>query len=134
MRSVNDSKETVKNSTDPTSTAEASKGVTEATVAVEMTAAMAAAPPELLSAPRTLMFVPSNVPPFGVLSDGRVIMRTQDLGDIDLEGRELFTGVVLTVAELSDAQERMANLLEDVAAFTAGWIRKQAKKRGGGNS
>ena len=70
-------------------------------------------------------------PPYALRCDGRVLLSTHDLEGIDLSERETFTGIVLSEAEASDALDRMADLFEDAAAHTAGWVRRKVKKGGG---
>jgi len=72
-------------------------------------------------------------PPYALRCDGRVLLSTRDLEGIDLSARETFTGIVLSEAEASDALDRMADAFEDAAAHSAGWLRKKAKKGGGGS-
>ena len=69
--------------------------------------------------------------PYALLCDGRLLLSVRDLEGIDLSDRETFTGVVLDEAESSDALDRMGPMFEEAAAFSAGWLLKKAKRRGG---
>ena len=77
---------------------------------------------------------PTPAPParsYALRCDGRVLLSTRDLEDIDLSARETFTGIVLSEAEASDALDRMGNAFEETAAHSVGWLRKRGKKGGG---
>jgi hypothetical protein len=71
-------------------------------------------------------------PSFALRCDGRVLLSTRDLGDVDLSGRETFTGIVLSEAEAADAFDRLANAFEEAAAHGAGWLVRQSKKKAKG--
>ena len=159
MRSVNDLEEMGKNSTDPASTAEdrvPEDRVPEDRVLVllesisvhvkslegrfelmerrldEIDPALrrVLAKAEPLSEPSSS----PSFPPFALLCDGRVLLDVRVLEGIDLSGREMFTGILLSEAEANDAFERMANAFEEVAAHSAGWLRNQSKKHAGGKA
>lgn len=48
-----------------------------------------------------------EVPPLALRCDGRVLVATTDLKDVDLTGRERWEGIVLTEAEAADVFDRM---------------------------
>jgi hypothetical protein len=68
-------------------------------------------------------------PPFALRCDGRVLLSTRDLTDVDLSGRETFTGIVLSEAEAADAFDHLANAFEEAAAHGAGWLMRQSQKK-----
>jgi hypothetical protein len=70
-----------------------------------------------------------RAPAFALRCDGRVLLSTRDLGGVDLSGREMFTGIVLSEAEAADAFDRLANAFEEAAAHGAGWLVRQSKKK-----
>lgn len=69
---------------------------------------------------------PSEVPTLAFRCDGKVLLSTADLSDIDLSKRELWVGLVLTEAEASDIHERLN--FEEAAAPTTARILALAKK------
>ena len=73
----------------------------------------------------------SDVPVLAVRCDGRVLLSTVDLAEVDLAGREVWVGLVLSEAEASDIQERLN--FEEAAAPTVARLLaldKKKKKKG----
>ena len=152
MNSVNDSNETAKNPAEPTTTDEKRTIVLFESISAQLRsldvrfdviekrlgyldrdvlrtigAGASAGEEEPLTEPKSEPLAP----PYALRCDGRVLLSTRDLEGIDLSDRETFTGIVLSEAEASDALHRMADLFEDAAAHSAGWVRRKAKKGGG---
>lgn len=72
----------------------------------------------------------SDVPTLAVRCDGRVLLSTVDLQGVDLAGRELWVGLVLSEAEASDIHERLN--FEEAASPTVARLLaldKKAKKK-----
>lgn len=65
-------------------------------------------------------------PPLAIRSDGKILVSVVDLADIDLSGRELWTGLVLTQAEAAAIHPRFH--FEEAAAFAIGDLRRLDKK------
>jgi len=76
---------------------------------------------------------PSNprrpVPGLARRSDGKTLLSTAYLVGSDLAGRERWSGVVLTDAEASEANNRVSDSSDDAASHIAGRIRWKRSKR-----
>jgi hypothetical protein len=68
-------------------------------------------------------------PSLALLCDGRILLSTRDLGGVDLSGKEMFTGIVLSEAEAADVFDYLAQAFEEAAAHGAGWLLRQSKKK-----
>lgn len=67
-----------------------------------------------------------DVPALAVRCDGRVLLSTVDLTDVDLSAREIWVGLVLTEAEASDIHDRLD--FEQAASPTVARLIAQSKK------
>jgi hypothetical protein len=73
-------------------------------------------------------FAPLATSPLALRCDGRLLLSTADLEGVDLSGRELFTGIVLSEAEACDVLDRLADIFDEAAAYSAARILKGSKK------
>jgi hypothetical protein len=72
---------------------------------------------------------PVHAPGLAFLSDGRAALHVSHLGGASMHDRETWTGVVLSVAETSDALEKLADAADDAAGNIAGYILFGSKKK-----
>ena len=68
----------------------------------------------------------SDVPRLAVRCDGRVLLSTVDLQDVDLSKREVWVGLVLSEAEASDIHDRLN--IEEAASPTVARLLALDKK------
>jgi hypothetical protein len=74
---------------------------------------------------------PPRVAGLALLSDGRAALSITHFDGVDLprQERETWTGVILSVAETSDALERLSEAADEAAGHVAGHILFVSKKR-----
>ena len=82
---------------------------------------------------------PGLTPALALRSDGTVLIAPQYVEGANLEGREVWTGVALTLAESCDALDAMNDAASDAAAHIGGRLialarKKKAKDEGGNGS
>ena len=62
-------------------------------------------------------------PQLAIAMDGRIVMSVNDLGDVDLAGRERFHGIYLEPEEIPLAVERFDNSGAEIASHIGARIR-----------
>jgi len=72
---------------------------------------------------------PRRVPTLALTSDGRVLLSLTYLEGANLEGREQWTGIILTEAEACDALDAMSDAADNAAAHVGGRIIFRNKKK-----
>jgi hypothetical protein len=72
---------------------------------------------------------PPQVPGLALRSDGKTLLSITHLDGVDVSDREVWTGVVLSEAEGSDALERITDACDEAAGHVAGRILLMSKKR-----
>lgn len=70
----------------------------------------------------------SDVPALALRSDGRVLLRVEELDEASIGTREIWHGVVLTKAEGCDVLDDLGDGLAAAAASIAGWLNRTAAK------
>lgn len=73
---------------------------------------------------------PPHIPALALMSDGRVLLSLTYLEGVNLEGREQWTGILLTEAEACDALDLMSDAADEAAATVGGHILLRSKKKG----
>jgi hypothetical protein len=72
---------------------------------------------------------PPRIPTLALTSDGRLLISVHYLSERAIEGRETWTGVLLTEAEACDAFDALSDAADGAAAHVGGRIIAQARKK-----
>jgi hypothetical protein len=79
---------------------------------------------------------PPRIPTLALTSDGRLLISVHYLSERAVEGRETWTGVILTEAEACDAFDALSDAADGAAAHIGGRLialaRKKAENEGEG--
>jgi len=72
---------------------------------------------------------PPRIPTLALTNDGRLLISVHYLSERAIEGRETWTGVLLTEAEACDAFDALSDAADGAAAHVGGRIIAQARKK-----
>lgn len=70
-------------------------------------------------------------PSLGLRCDGRVLLNLKELGDVDVSDLEVWSAVVLPVAEACDVVEQLSAGFADAGGAVGGWLLKRIRKARG---